>query len=191
MTRRCASRMFLAIGGALVAVSAASQTPKPASAACLTKPAELKEKVAGLNAADPMTRLATFNEMLVSCDPAQREVAYERGFASSEQTVRALTLRAKLRDAKTLMLELVAPKDADDAAHKAIKALGGQVDIPISSYIADTGELKMGGYTGRVSGTSLNFTYGSCKGVLQLGESGVLAGTVACWNSPLAGKIQL
>ena len=176
---------------ALVAVSAAAQSSQPASASCLTKAAELKEKVAELNSPDSLRRLAMFNEMLVSCDPAQREIAYERGFASSEQTVRALTLRAKLRDARTLMLEVAAPKDADDGAHKAVKSLGGYVDMPVTSYDADKGDLKLGAYSSRVSGTTIQLAYGACKGVLQLGEAGVLAGTVSCWNSPLTGTIRL
>ena len=65
----------------------AQQAPRPAP--CLTKAADLKEKVAELNAPDPMRRLAMFNEMLASCDPAQREIAFERAAAATGGWCRA------------------------------------------------------------------------------------------------------
>lgn len=191
-TIRRLTLLALAAAPVLTAIPAAAQTQRPAGAPCLTKAAELKERVAELNAPDPMRRVAMFNEMLTSCDPAQREIAYERGFASTEQAVRALTLRAKLRDAKMLILELAAP-DGDQQAALAVKQHGGgQVDLPITAYDADKGELKIGnGYVSRVSGTLLNLNYGYCKGVLQLAEGTVLAGTVNCSNIPLRGTIRL
>ena len=190
--RRSIALALAAASAALMHAPASAQTPRAASASCVTKPAELKERVAELNAPDPLRRLAGFNEMLSSCDPAQREIAFERGFASSEQAVRALTLRAKLRNATVLLLELSAP-DGDTQAEAVVKRLGnGQVDLPIASYDADKGELKMTNrHVSRVSGTLLNLNYGYCKGTLQLADGAVLTGPVVCLKTPLRAVIRL
>jgi hypothetical protein len=156
----------------------------------------MREYRALLGDLDSNVRLATLDEMLKSSEPALRELAFEEGFASADQSMRALALRARVLSMKSFSLELEnREKLADEAWQTIIAHFRGAVTFAIRKVDAQTGNIEltdaMGGCTGRVAGQefSCNCRAGNMR--LRLTDGAVMTGTLSHGSASVAVKLTL
>lgn len=147
-----------------------------------------------LNNPDQNVRLAALDIMLQSDDPVMREVAYNQGFISADDTMRAVTLRNRLSDLSEFTFQLSLTDNPTEVEKQAITAeFQGIYGVRIQEYELDTGKvIQFNGRsqnTGQVSGTSLvlNFGVKHCRGDFTLGDGPVLEGTITCDVKRYAG----
>jgi hypothetical protein len=149
----------------------------------------MKEYRALLADPDSNVRLAALDEMLKSGEAAMRELAFDAGFASADQNMRALALRARILSMKTLSLELQNTQKLDEEAWQKLSApFRGFLTFHITKADSTSGNIDLyGGGSGRVAGQelSLNFSGGSVR--LRLTDGAVLAGTFSSRGSTSVG----
>lgn len=156
----------------------------------------MREYRALLGDPDSNVRLAALDEMLKSSEPALRELAFEAGFASADQSMRALALRARVFSMKSLSLELEnTEKLADEAWQKFITQFRGALTFAIRKVDAQTGNIEladhMGGCTGRVAGQEFSYDCRTSIVRLRLTDGAVMRGTNSTPNKTVAVRLTL
>src|SRR2546422_232333 len=154
----------------------------------------MKEYRALLADPDSNVRLAALDEMLKSSEPAMRELAFEAGFASADQNMRALTLRARILSMKSFILEAQnVAKLADEEWRKVTNHFGGPTrSYTITKVDAQTGNIDI--YqcpNGRVAGQEFSFSCGNSAVRLRLADGAVMTGTWSYGGVAVAVKLTL
>jgi hypothetical protein len=164
-------------------VIAAQTTTAPSADRIRAQAQRMKEYKSLLADPDSNVRLATLDEMLKSGEPAISELAYEAGFASADQTMRALTLRARIFSMKGFILELQnVTKLPEEEWQKVLAYFGGvNRSFNVTKVDAQTGtiDLSAGCSSGRVAGQEFSFTCGSTSVRLRLGDGARMTGTMS------------
>lgn len=162
-----------------------SGTPKSAGQMLeeLTKATKDSEQLkAALESPDPSTRVAAFNVMVNSGNPAYAELAITTAHASSDPTMRALAFRAAFKSVGVFSVNLVAPENATQKQREMLTFFALQIGEPIKAYAYETGKfMGRGSLQGSISGTAILFASGNCSGTLTNKESTWdFVGPVAC-----------
>src|SRR6267143_3880695 len=117
----------------------AQATTAPSADKIRAQSQRMREYRALLGDPDSNVRLAALDEMLKSSEPAMRELAFEAGFASADQNMRALTLRARILSMKSFILELQnVDKLEDEAWRRTINHFGASPSFTITKIDAQT-----------------------------------------------------
>jgi hypothetical protein len=156
----------------------------------------MKEYRALLADPDSNLRLAALDEMLKSNDAALRELAFEAGFASADQNMRALALRERILSLKGFSLELQNnEKLPDEAWQKVSSQHRGFLIFPVKKVDAQTGNMEIvcAQYVcaGRVAGQELSFSAGPFIVRLRLIDGAVMVGTYSVNGKALAATLSL
>ena len=154
----------------------------------------MKEYRALLADPDSNVRLAALDEMLKSSEPAMRELAFEAGFASADQNMRALTLRARILSMKSFILEAQnVAKLADEEWRKVTNHFGGPArSYAITKVDAQTGNIDIPYCpNGRVAGQEFSFSCGNSAVRLRLADGAVMTGTWSYGGVAVAVKLTL
>lgn len=134
-----------------------------------------------LNNPDQNVRLAGLDILLKSDDPAMREIAFSLGFASLDDTMRAITLKNRFSDLKVLNFQMsLRDKPTETEKSAIVEKFGGVYAVKLKSYDVNTGWLVFSGGEGQVVGTGLDFQRDRCRGSFLLGEGAVLEGVINC-----------
>jgi hypothetical protein len=154
----------------------------------------MKEYRALLADPDSNIRLATLDEMLASTEPAIRELAFDAGFASADQNMRALALRARILSMKSFILEPQNTKNLPtEAWEKLVKSIRPQLGFSyeLTSADAQTGNvvIRLCG-AGRVAGQEFSF---SCVRTvrLRLSDDAIMMGTMSFNDLTIAVRLVL
>jgi hypothetical protein len=173
----------------------AQATTAPSADKIRAQSQRMREYRALLADPDSNVRLAALDEMLKSSEPALRELAFEAGFASADQNMRALALRARILSMKSFILESQnVAKLADEEWRKVIALFGPNPGFTITKVDAQTGNIDLGAsghsYAGRVAGQEFSFSHtsGAHNGAvrLRLTDGGVMTGTYSRGSSTVA-----
>jgi hypothetical protein len=156
----------------------------------------MKEYRALLADPDADVRLAALDEMLRSGDAALRELAFEAGFASADQNMRALALRERVLSMKSFALELQnTGKLPDEAWQKASAGHRSALTFSVKKVEAQTGNMditcSMWLCSGRVAGQELSFSTGQLIVRLRLIDGGVMSGTYSLNGRTIAATLTL
>lgn len=179
----------LSLSTTVVAESLAEQIKKRAAAT-----AEIK---ALLSDPDQNTRIAALDVMLKSGDTSMRELAYTIGFNSAEDTFRAIALRNKFNELKSLTVYFDLPESPTDKQKKTYEGWSGSLIMGINSYDEATGTIKSSDQfnyktgNGSISGLSVNFKTNYCGGTLILNEESVLEGEITCEKTKFLAKANI
>lgn len=149
----------------------------------LTKATKDSEQLkAALESPDPSTRVAAFNVMVNSGNPAYAESAITTAYASADPTMRALAFRAAFKAVGVFSVNLVAPENATQKQREMLTFFALQIGEPIKAYAYETGKfMGKGSLQGSISGTAILFASGNCSGTLTNKEgTWDFLGTVTC-----------
>lgn len=159
----------------------AKQESKPAPAT----PERIKQRAQSIRDlklllvdAEATVRLSALDTMLNACDVAAREVAYEAGFASGEQSLRALAFKHKLLTLPQFIAEIL-PPDSPTAEQTALVNCCLRLPIRIDKRNLATGEFNSHSTSGVVSGLDLAVTYSDLVLRLRLQDAAVAEGTLS------------
>lgn len=160
----------------------AQATTAPSADKIRAQSQRMREYRALLADPDSNVRLAALDEMLKSSEPALRELAFEAGFASADQNMRALALRARILSMKSFSLELQnTEKLADEAWQKITYEFRGFLTFAIRKVDAQTGNIEltdgMGGCSGRVAGQEFSVNCRANNVRLRLTDGALMRGT--------------
>lgn len=157
------------------------------------KSRDLEELQAVLNGPDANMRLATFEVMVDSGDPAIREMALDTALTSTDPVLQALALKrvvlAQTGITLSLAVDTSQPADIQENARNYLASSGNLYHKGFSEVDPKTGVFKMGGNEGQVSGTQVSFKYGYDKGILQMVDETSLQGPVMLYKGKYAGFI--
>jgi hypothetical protein len=147
---------------------------------------------------DPSVRLAALDMGLKSDDVALREIAYEVGLKSSDEAMRAVALKGRISDLATIVIKFGPRDEATDREKRAVARWGGTYAFGIANFDEKTGRFETTAGTdttrrkptgnGQVAGTAPSFSTKSCNGTFQLGDRGLLRGTLGCRGAYLSGE---
>ena len=158
----------------------------------------MKEYRALLADPDSNVRLAALDEMLKSNEAALRELAFDAGFASADQNMRALALRERVLSMKSFVLDLQnTNKVSDELWQKSAAHFRPALTFKIGRAEAQTGnlELVMSGYnhqcTGRVAGQELSVSCPAGTLRLRLTDGAVLTGLYTVTNQTIGTSLTL
>ncbi len=147
---------------------------------------------------DQALRLAALDALLAEDDLALRQFAYRTAFSGKDQTMRAIALKRKIGEMKTLVIDVSAGKNPTEKEKKVLASWGGTYAFEIQSFDAKTGTFATTDYSyngkGQVTGTTLSFSHRFCNGTFSLGDGAVLTGTLGCkgkWEGRFSGKVTL
>ncbi len=147
---------------------------------------------------DQALRLAALDALLAEDDLALRQFAYRTAFSGKDQTMRAIALKRKIGEMKTLVIDVGAGKNPTESEKKVLTSWGGTYAFEIQSFDDKTGTFVSNDYAhkgkGQVSGTTLSFAQSYCNGTFSLGDGAVLTGTLGCkgkWEGRFSGKVTL
>jgi hypothetical protein len=146
------------------------------------KAAEMKQAKVLLNSPDASTRLAVIEAMLDSDDISMRETAYTVGFASADDTVRAITARKRFKELKVMNFEVKLPENANEMQKKIFAKFGSLLVFNISKYNESTGEIdfKDSSKKASVSGITLNVRdKGYYTATLVMNDESIYAGILS------------
>ncbi len=137
---------------------------------------------AALESSDTSTRVAAFNVMVNSGNPAYAELAITTAYASADPTMRALAFRAAFKAVGVFSVNLVAPENATQKQREMLTFFALQIGEPIKAYAYETGKfMGRGSLQGSISGTAILFASGNCSGTLTNKEgSWDFVGLVTC-----------
>jgi len=140
-----------------------------------------------LNNSDPSIRIAALDTMLKSDDTAMRETAYSMGLNSADDTLRAISLRNKFNELKSIHVAFTLPDGASEKAKAKFAEFGGSLALNIKGYEEKNGRFTFstsigGNYTkdGNISGLMLQFASRYCKGNFFFNEESVYTGDITC-----------
>ncbi len=156
----------------------------------------MKEYRALLADPDANVRLAAQDEMLKSSEPALRELAFEAGFASADQNMRALALRSRVLSMKSISLELQnTEKLTNEAWQKIIKEFQNGLSFAIKKVDSQSGNIELGNaygdHVGRVAGQELSFSGRHIAVRLRLTDGAVMTGTISFLGKIIAANLTL
>lgn len=150
----------------------------------------IRELKALLADADATVRLAALDSMLNSCDVATREMAYEAGFASGEQAMRALTFKHKVLSLSQFVVEAI-PPESPTAEQAALLNCCLRMPIRLDRRNLATGEFTSSGTAGAVNGLDLSVTYSDFILRLRLQDAAVAEGTLSRAGAAVAARVVL
>jgi len=174
------------------------QPAEAASAAELLEQArgksrDYEELKAVLTGPDANMRLATFEVMAASGDPALQELATDVALAGTDTVLQALALKSLVlsQDAMTFSLEVDTsqPQEIQDKAQAILAANGNLYMRKITETDPATGIFKMKQYQGQVSGTRVSFKHSYDTGTLELVDEVTLRGPVTLYKGGYGGFI--
>jgi hypothetical protein len=172
----------------------AQATGAPSADKIRAQSQRMREYRALLADPDSNVRLAALDEMLKSSEPALRELAFEAGFASADQAMRALALRARIFSMKSFILELQnVAKLPDEEWQKIIQRIGGSViTVQITKVDVQTGNIDLQNCHGRVAGQEFSFSCGNTAAArLRLTDGAVMTGNWVYRGTPVPVKLTL
>ena len=173
----------------------AQATTAPSADKIRAQAQRMKEYRALLADPDSNVRLAALDEMLKSDEPALRELAFDAGFASADQNMRALTLRTRILSMKSFILEPQnVEKVADEVWRRAIAHFGPNPTFTITKVDAQTGNIEIQQCPGRVAGQEFSFSCAGNNGPamrLRLTDGAVMTGTYSRLGATVAVKLAL
>lgn len=173
----------------------AQTTTAPSADKIRAQSQRMKEYRALLADPDSNVRLAALDEMLKSSEPALRELAFEAGFASADQNMRALTLRARIFSMKSFILEPQNVPKMEDKEWKALLTRVGanpRFTFTITKVDPQTGNIDLEHCPGgRVAGQEFSFSCGRLAVRLRLTDGAVMTGTVSGWDRAVAVTLTL
>ncbi|RUO61799.1 hypothetical protein [Pseudidiomarina insulisalsae] len=179
----------------LICVSFGLMTAVPNSASAqsaeeiMKRAKEIKEFKDMLNHADETVRLAALDAMLSSKDLAMRELAYSAGFASVDDTMRAIALRKKIAETGELNIELSITADDEKQFKSYISNFGKNRTLRVQNYSINNGnfnarfiryENHQSAGQGSISGLRLDASQDNCYISTTLNDESVLEGTLTC-----------
>jgi hypothetical protein len=177
-------------------VMIAQTTTAPSADKIRAQSQRMKEYRALLADPDSNVRLAALDEMLKSSEPALRELAFEAGFASADQNMRALTLRARIFSMKSFILEPQnVAKMADEEWKRLLQKIGAKpvFTFTISKVDPQTGNIDLEHCPGgRVAGQEFAFSCSNRAAVrLRLTDGAVMTGTCSYGGERVAVTLTL
>lgn len=159
---------------------------------------EIEKYRALLESNDQALRLAALDALLAEDNLALRQFAYRTAFSGTDQTMRAIALKRKIGEMKTLVIDVSVGKNPTESEKKVLTSWGGTYAFEIQSFDDKTGTFVSNDYAhkgkGQVSGTTLSFAQNYCNGTFLLGDGAVLTGTLGCkekWEGRFTGKVTL
>lgn len=165
--------------------------PGPATPERIKQRAQAIRDLKGLLAdADATVRLSALDTMLNACDVAAREVAYEAGFASGDQSLRALAFKHKLLSLSQFIAEVLPPEDPTTDQLALMKCCL-RMPIQIDKRNMATGEFSSHATSGAVSGLDLAVTYSDLVLRLRLQDAAVAEGTLSRAGTSIAVRLVL
>jgi hypothetical protein len=184
--------------GLLAASALWSPTAAAASAAELLEQARSKsrdyeELKAVLNGPDANMRLATFEVMVASGDPALKEVAIDLALAGTDAVLQALALKTLVLGQRAMALRLEVdtsqPEEVQEKARAILASDGDLYSRDITDSDLANGLFMMKQYKGQVSGTQVSFTHSYDKGTLELVDEATVRGQVTLYKGGYGGFI--
>jgi len=173
----------------------AQTTTAPSADRIRAQSQRMREYRALLADPDSNVRLAALDEMLKSSEPALRELAFEAGFASADQNMRALALRARIISMKSFVLELQnVAKLADEERRRVIAHFGPNPTFTITKVDEQTGNIEVQQCPGRVAGQEFSFSCAGNNGPamrLRLADGAVMTGTYSRLGAIVAVQLTL
>jgi hypothetical protein len=131
---------------------------------------------------DQNVRLAAFQLMVESSNPAMREIAIESGLASADKLMQSAAFKAAIMELDRLHLVIRVDPEASDEIRKQSQAFidnqGDQYIIPLDGKDPNAGTFKKGYWAGEIIGTHLTYTYGKSSGTLDLVDTDSLSGSI-------------
>jgi hypothetical protein len=157
------------------------------------KSRDYEELKAVLNGPDANMRLATFEVMVASGDPAMREVAIDVALAGTDTVLQALALQTLVLAQRAMVfsleLDTSQPEPIQAKARAVLEAIGDIYTRDITDTDPATGIFTMDKYQGQVSGTQVSFTHNYDKGTLELVDETTLRGPVMIYRGGHGGFI--
>jgi len=172
----------------------AQATTAPSADKIRAQSQRMREYRALLADPDSNVRLAALDEMLKSSEPAMHELAFEAGFASADQNMRALALRARILSMKAFILELQnVEKLEDERWRRVIQHFGPSPSFTITKVDAQTGNIEIQQCPGRVAGQEFTFSCGGNGAAvrLRLTDGAVMTGTYSRLGATVAVQLPL
>ncbi len=195
------NRTILSLASALGLLAAStlwSQAAAAASAAELLEQARSKsrdyeELKAVLNGPDANMRLATFEVMVASGDPAMKEVAIDLALAGTDAVLQALALKTLVLGQRAMALRLEVdtsqPEEMQEKARAILASNGDLYSRNITDSDPANGIFMMKQYKGQVSGTQVSFTHSYDEGTLELVDEATVRGKVTLYKGGYGGFI--
>jgi len=141
---------------------------------------------------DQTIRISALDVMLKSDDHVMRELAFNLGFSSADDAMRAIALKNKIVYMKHLNFSLSLTKTPTEIEKKGIlQKFSHAYSIDIQGYDINSGAFKFGRYgklKGQVSGTGVSLQSTYCSANIALSEGATLTGTLKCTNSDYKGS---
>lgn len=171
----------------------------------------MRRVIEGLNSADPVTRIITFEEAMARGDKNLERIALQKAFTSSDVTLRSTALETVMSTKTTFVME-VATQSNTVQSEQFMASTGGAINVQITDFDKATGDFFMHSNLSRrdrdretreyslrrhkanFSGDRISFEINlgssdlddTCKGTATLGPSGsALVGTMSCWLSTI------
>ena len=172
--------------------------------------AQMRRVVEGLNSADPVTRIITFEDAMATKDKNIQRIALQTAFASSDLALRSAAMEGVMANKSALLIKI--KTYAEENRRHVLKATEGQLNLRIAEFDAASGNFLTYSnvsyrervpnssrnarrpivHAGNFSGDRISFEVNiggggggsnseTCVGAASLGESGsVLTGTMSC-----------
>jgi len=128
--------------------------------------------------------------MLKSDDHVMRELAFNLGFSSADDAMRAIALKNKIVYMKHLNFNLSLTKAPSEIEKKGIlKRFSHAFSIDIQDYDINSGAFKFSPRgKGQVSGTGISLQLKYCSANIALSEGSTLTGTLKCTDPSYKGS---
>jgi len=143
---------------------------------------------------DQTIRISALDVMLKSDDHVMRELAFNLGFSSADDAMRAIALKNKIVYMKQLNFNLSLTETPTEVEKKGIlEEFSYAYSIDIQDYDINSGAFKFRNYgrsKGQVSGTGLSLQDNSynCSANTALSEGATLMGTLKCTAGKYKGS---
>lgn len=141
---------------------------------------------------DQTIRISALDVMLKSDDHVMRELAFNLGFSSADDAMRAIALKNKLVYMKQLNFNLSLTETPTEVEKKAIlEQFSHAFSIDIQDYDINSGAFKFSsrsGNTGQISGTGISLQSYRCSANAALSEGATLIGVLKCTSTSRRGS---
>lgn len=193
-------RALILLAGLLVGASfsCGAQTAAEVLERARAEAREIEDLKKALNGPDQNLRVAAFQAMATSDQPHFREVAMDFGLASADATIRGLTLKTLIDNAKTLVIELKPdPESAAEVQAQAktrIETKGSTLPMELTPQKDARGyAIAVPTYRGsaEVAGTEFRFRTSGWAGALTLRDDALLEGPVTLGKLRFVGAVRL
>lgn len=159
--------------------------------------AEINELKALLANPDPSIRIAAIDIMQNSEDLAMREMGFNAGINSSDESVLAVTIMNKFKLIKNFNIEMIPATKVPADKQKVLTEMGGRLGVNIKKYDQKTATFENSTtYSGNVrtssiSGTIIQLNTAYCNGALILDDELFFSGKLTCNDVVFDAKAQL